>query len=153
MKTERTLQAIMVKYGKYYVGPDLFYQRLWRDRLREIGFVVTHLEKLDAHHVWQIRLRGTLTAQTNLLMSKPAGEKTLASEEPLTRQLELEIRRIAKEMGSPMQSDHLNIARTGKLFEVSFIWPPGKPGRLLRKEKKPDAFSFHIRSWLRRNPN
>lgn len=153
MSTERTLQAIMVKYGKYYVGPDLFYHRLWRDRLREIGFVVTCLEKLDAHHVWQIRLRGTLRAQTSLLMSKPAGQKILASEEPLTKQLELELRRIAKEMGSPIQRDHLNLTRTGKLFEVSFIWPPGKAGRLLRMEKKPDAFSFHMRFWLRRSWN
>ena len=143
----------MTKYGKYYVPPDLFYQRLWRERLREIGFVVTRLEKLDAHDVWHIRLRGTLAAQNYLLLSKSAGQKVLRSADPVTRQLQLEIRRMASEMGSLISKDHLEVTRQGKCFEISFIWPPGRPGRLLRTEKKPDAFSFHIRSWLRKNRN
>ena len=147
------IRTLMLRYGRYYVSPDLFYQRLWYERLREIGFVVTCLEKLDAHHVWRIRLRGTLKAQAHLLVSKPAGKKVMDCEDPMTKQLELEVRRIARDLGGPIPGDHLEIERTGKCFQIAFIWRFGTPGRLFRTEKKPDGFGFHIRAWTRQNRN
>ena len=64
-----------------------------------------------------------------------------------------EIQEIASELGPPIKTDCVSVARTGAYFHVSFIWPVGKPGLLLKKEKKPEAFSFLIRPWLRRNRN
>lgn len=148
-----TIRQLMLRYGRYSLPGDFFYHRLWHDRLREIGFVVTCLEKLDAHHVWRIRLRGTLKAQAHLLVSQPVGKKALAAENPMVKQLELQIRRIAAELGSPIRQDHLEIEHSGKTFQISFIWPMGNPGRLRRTEKRPDAFCFHVRAWVRRNRN
>jgi hypothetical protein len=147
------LKNILHRCGAYYHSADLFYQELWKQRLVGIGFRVLSVEKLPYHHVWDIRACGGLSAQTYLLVSKPVPAKLAWSEDPLPKQLESEIHQIAKDLGLAVRKDCLNVVRTGRYFRASFIWPMGKPGRLLKQEKKTEAFSFLIRPWLRRNRN
>jgi len=147
------LQRILCRCGAYYHPGDLFYQELWKQRLSQIGFRVLSVEKLWLHEVWDIRLCGNLTVQTYLLISQPAAKQDLYATEPLLKPIRAEIQRLARELGPPIKSDCLNVVRSGAYFRVTFIWPVGRPGRLLKKEKKAEAFSFLIRAWVRRNRN
>jgi hypothetical protein len=147
------LNKILLRCGAHYQSGDLFYQRLWRERLRSIGFRVLLVQKLFIHEVWEIRVCGNLAAQTYLLVSKPIPKKHAWSNEVLVKQLQAELHQIAIDLGLPIRRDCLTVIRTGAYFQASFIWPKGKPGLLLKKEKKPEAFSFLIKPWLRRNRN
>ena len=147
------LRNILRRCGTYYRPAELFYQELWKERLHQIGFRVISVEKLPYHHIWETRLCCTLTAQTYLLVSKPLPKRYASAKELLPKQLQSEIQQIAKDLGPPIKSDCINVARSGAYFRVSFIWPTGRPGRLLKIEKRAEAFSFLIRPWLRRNRN
>ena len=147
------LKQVLLKSGRYYRSGALFYHELWREHLRQIGFVVISVEKLDAHDLWTIRLRITSSAQLHLLLStKPAGQFKDQNDR-LVHELRAAVRRLANLMGPPIRSDYLSVQRAGTYCTVAFIWKPGSPGRLSRKEKKPSAFSFLIKPWLKRNTN
>jgi len=147
------LKQVLLKSGRYYRSAAHFYHVLWREHLRQIGFVVIYVEKLDAHDLWTIRLRITSSAQLHLLLSsKPAGHFKDENDR-LVHELRAAIRRLANTMGQPLRHDYLTVERAGAYCTVAFIWRPGKPGRLSRKEKKPSAFSFLIKPWLKRNTN
>ena len=89
------LRAILRRGGAYYQSGKLFYQRLWRQELIRIGFRVISVEKIIHHHLWEIRLGGTLTAQTYLLLSTPGG-KVAKDKDVLVQKLRAEVRRIAQ---------------------------------------------------------
>jgi hypothetical protein len=150
---DRFLEKILRRCGAYYHSGDLFYQELLKQRLSHLGFRVLSIEKLPYHHVWDIRLCGTLSAQTYLLVTKPVPKKDAWADDLMLRQLRSEMHEIVRDLGPPVKRDCLGVVRTGAYFRVSFIWPVGKPGQLLRKEKKAEAFSFLIRPWVRRNRN
>lgn len=119
-----------------------------------IGFRVLLVQKLSMHEVWEIRVCANLAAQTYLLISKPVPKKDIWSADPMRKQLQSEIHQIAKDLGLPIQRDCITVARSGgAYFTIAFIWQRGRPGMLLKKAKKPQAFSFLIRPWLRRNRN
>ncbi len=119
-----------------------------------IGFRVLLVQKLSLHEVWEIRLCGGLAAQTYLLVSKPVPKKDVWATDLMRKQLQSEIHQIAKDLGLSIQRDCITVVRTSSAyFKAAFIWPMGKPGMLLKREKKPEAFSFLIRPWLRRNRN
>jgi hypothetical protein len=147
------LSKILRRCGAYYHSADLFYQELWKQRLANIGLRVLSVERLPYHPVWELRLCGTLAAQTYLLLSRPVPAPVASSKDPLSKQLESEIHQIAKELGPAIRKDCLSVVRSGSYFRVSFIWPLGKPGCWLKQDKKPEAFSFLIRPWLRKNRN
>ena len=147
------LKTILLKSGRYYRSAALFYHELWREHLRQMGFIVISVEKLDAHDLWVIRLRITSSAQLNLLFSSASAGKCRAQNDRLEHELKAAARRFANTLGQPIRSDYLTVHRTGAYCTVAFIWKPGKPGRLLRTEKKPSAFSFLIRPWLKRIRN
>ena len=147
------LRRILRRCGAYYHSGDLFFQELWRERLVNIGFRVLFVEKLPYHDVWDVRVCGKLGAQVHLLTSKPSSAKLAWVDDPLPKLLQAEIRRIAEDLGCPIQRDCIGVARTGAYFRAGFIWPLGKVGRLLKKEKKTEAFSFLIKPWLRRGRN
>src|SRR5260370_42662337 len=65
---DRMLNKILRRCGAYYHSADLFYQELWKQRLINIGFRVMLVEKFPYHHVWEIRVCGSLTAQSYLLL-------------------------------------------------------------------------------------
>ncbi len=150
---DRVLHQILARCGTYYHAADLFYQELWKQRLAGMGFSVRSSERLPHHPVWDIRLRGNLAVQAYLLLSKPVPARLTGAKELMLKQLEAEIRQIARELGPPIRSDGLVVVRTGTYLRVGFIWPLGKPGLWLKPDKQPDAFSFLIRPWLHKNRN
>jgi hypothetical protein len=147
------LQKILRRCGAYYHSAAFFYQELWRDHLRQIGFRVLSIEKLPYHEVWDIRVCIKLCSQIYLLVSKLPPKQISKTKEPLVKQFQKEIQAIAGDLGPPIRNDCITVVRTGAYLRASFIWPKGRPGRLLKKEKRPEAFSFLIRPWLRRNRN
>ena len=147
------LRKVAMEAGAYYLPPDLFYQRLWRQRLQQIGFGVISVERLPHHPVWDIRLRGNLATQLHLLLSKPMASARSKEQNLLLRQIRTEIQQIAKQLGNPIRSDCLTIERKGTYVRLAFVWPLGKPGILRRKDKKPEPLSFLIKPWLRRIRN
>ena len=86
-------------------------------------------------------------------MTRPVPKRYLGSKDLLLKQFRLELQALACDMGPPIKTDHINVARQGAYLDAGFIWPMGKPGLLLKKEKKTEAFSFLIKPWLRRNRN
>ena len=150
---DKLLERILRRCGAYYHPADLFYHELWRDRLREIGFSVISVERLPHHPVWEIRLRGSLAAQAHLLLTRPVPKAHAFTEDLLVPQITSEIRRIAKNLGKPIKRDCVGVSRNGAYFRVSFLWPLGRPGLLLNREKRAEPFSFLIRPWLRRSRN
>ena len=143
----------MRKCGTYYHSAAFFYHEMWRERLRQLGFHVAFIERLPEHPVWRIRLRGSLTAQTYLLLTKPMTKLRAAAKDPLLAQLQSEIREIASDLGRPMKNDDIEVGRQGAYFLVTFIWSPGKPGLWLPKPKMTSPFSLLVRPWLRRARN
>ena len=146
------LKRVLLKCGRYYRSAALFYHELWREHLRQIGFVVIKIERLEQHDLWIIRVRLTSSSQLHLLLSsRPARKK--AGADPVEHQLKALVRAFANGLGTPIKTDYVTVTRTGHYCTIAFIWPPGEPGCLLRKERKPSAFSFLIRPWLRSNRN
>ncbi len=150
---DRLLERIMRQCGAYYHSGRFHFHELWRDRLREIGFHVISVERMPHHPVWEIRLRGSLAAQTYLLVTRPVPKALACADDLLVPQLKSEIRQIAKDLGKTIKSDCVGVTRSGAYFRVSFLWPLGKPGLWSRQEKRTEPFSFLIRPWLRRSRN
>jgi len=150
---DKRLKCILIQSGAYYESGKLLYHRLWRQRLRQADFTVVYVEKAPySRHLWHVGLRLSLSAQSYLLLTKPA-PKTLAKTDLLERQLTAEIMQIAAELGPRIRHDYITVIRNGPSIRVTFIWPRGHPGLLLQKNKKQDCFSFLIRPWLRQNRN
>jgi hypothetical protein len=150
---DKLVEKVMLKAGAYFHPADFFYHELWRDHLREIGFRVISVERLRHHPLWRIRLRATLAAQTFLLITRPMPKKNACATDPQVAQLKSEIQRLAKEMGKAIKSDCIGVCREGAYFRVAFLWPMGREGLLLKKEKSAAPFSFLIQPWLRRTRN
>jgi hypothetical protein len=147
------LEKILRQCGAYYQSGDLFYQRLWHQRLSLIGFRVVSVEKLPYHHIWDIRCYLTLTGQSYLLLSIPVSKPFLCAKDIVLKQLGAEIQRIAKDLGAKIRRDCIHVNRKGAYIRITFIWPVGQAGRWVKPEKKAEAFSLLIRPWLRRNRN
>ena len=150
---DRFLNRLLRRCGAYHHSARLFYHELWKQHLAHLGWRVLSVERLPYHPVWHIRLCGNLSVQIRLLVSQPVPAKPAEAEDLVSGQLVAEVRKIAKDLGPAIRRDCLNVARRGSYFQVSFIWPLGKQGVWVKPEKKPDAFSFLVRPWLRRNRN
>lgn len=152
VRKDALLRKILRQCGAYFHPADLFYQELWKQRLVSLGFRVLLVQKFELHNVWQIRVCGSLAAQTYLLVSKPVPKKDIWATDLMRKQLQAEIHQIANDLGLPIRRDCITVVREGKAyFKAAFIWPKGRPGMLLKRERKPEAFSFCIQPWLRRN--
>jgi hypothetical protein len=149
----KSLQIILQQCGAYYLSGDWFYHQLWYQRLSQIGFRVISIQKMPYHELWDIRLYGTLTSQSYLLLTKPVPKSQFSTKDQLLKQFQFEIQQIAKDLGEPIRQDCIQVARKGAYFRAILVWPLGKPGRWVKPEKRAEAFSFLIRSWLRRNRN
>jgi hypothetical protein len=148
------LEKILRQCGAYYQSGDLFYQRLWQQRLSHIGFRVISVEKLPYHHeLWFIRCYVTLAAQSYLLLTMPVSKPHFYAKDRVLKQLQAEIRRMAKDLGATIQRDCIHVGRKGAYLRITFIWPLGQPGRWVKEEKRAEPFSFLIRPWVRRNRN
>ena len=87
------------------------------------------------------------------LVSKPVPAKLAGDKDLLCKQLAAEVRQIARDLGPAIRKDCPHVARSGAYFQVSFVWPLGRAGLLLKQEQKPEAFSFLIRPWVRKHRN
>jgi hypothetical protein len=152
-RRDALLARILRRCGAYYHSADLFYQELWKQRLVNIGLRVLRVEKLKWHHVWDLRVCCNLTAQTYLLVSKPVPKRYLGTHDVLLKQFRSELQEIANELGAPIKRECITVVRHGAYLEASFIWPLGKPGLLLKTQKRPETFSFLISPWLKRSRN
>ena len=150
---ERQLKQVMLKCGQHHLSAALFYHRLWRQHLRNIGFHIILLEKLEQHEMWVIRVRITASAQLRLLAGKAPVRNLMKANDPFVHQLTGEVREFAASLGPPIAKDYLSVTRTGAYCTIAFMWPRGKPGRLLRKQQVTTAFSLMIRSWLKQVRN
>ncbi len=150
---DKGLKSFLLKCGSYYQSAELFYQRQWRQRLRQIGFRVISVKKMDGHHLWEIRLCCNLSAQSYLLLSKPVPKKLFAANDLLECQIKAEFRLISKDLGLVIKNDEITVTRNGAHMRVGFLWPKGRAGVLRKKEKRIEAFPFLIRRWLRRVRN
>ena len=144
---------ILCRCGAYYRSGDLFYQELWHQGLCQIGFRIISVTKLPYHQLWDIRMYGTLRAESYLLLSRPVAKSHLLTKDMLLKQLQGEIQQMAKDLGASIRRDCIHVGRKGAHFRITFIWPLGKPGRWVKPEKNAEAFSFLMQRWLRRNRN
>ena len=120
----------------------MFYQRLWHQRLSQIGFRVISVTKLPYHELWDIRLYGTLTSESYLLLTKSVPKRYAFSKDLLVKQFESEIQEIAKDLGLAIRRDCIQVDRKGAYFRVIVIWPLGKPGRGSNRRKRLRLFRF-----------
>ena len=119
-----------------------------------MGFRVISVERIQHHPAWHVRLRGTASARNHLLLSRPLKKWPKDEETDLILlQLKAEMQRIVAELGPQIKSDYITVMREGTFFSISFIWPVGTTGLLLRQQPKPDAFKLLIRPWLKTNRN
>jgi hypothetical protein len=150
------IKKFLARYGRYRTTADLFYHRQLRQRLAEIGFRVITIERLATHPVWEVRLKGNLDVQANLLLGQPLSERFGSpSRYWLEQQLKRRIQGILNTLGDPVRSDEITVARTGTYFQAAFVWPKGTPGVLGRSAKKvhPYQVAVELRRWLRRQRN
>jgi hypothetical protein len=160
MKTTRVqnllptaLVGALLCTGYAQLIPKSFFHALWKQRLVSIGFRILKIEKLWLHHVWDVRVCSSLAAQMYLLVVRPVPKRYLGREDLLLKQFRGELQDVARDLGAPIKTDCITVVRRGAYLEASFIWPKGRSGLLLKGEKRPDAFSFLIRPWLRRSRN
>lgn len=150
---DKYLDKIMRQAGAYVHSVELFYQELWRDRLAQIGFRVISVERIERHPVWDIHLCGNLTVQAYFLVSKPMPKRNAKAKDPFLAQVKSEVQEIARDLGQPIKSENLAITRNGRYVRVIFLWAMGKPGLLLKRPRRAEAFPFLIKPWLRKNRN
>ena len=73
------LKQFLAKYGKFREPEQFFYHYRLNERLAALGFRVISIERLDTHPVWNVRFRGSLEAQSQLLLDKSYKGKRPAS--------------------------------------------------------------------------
>ena len=144
------LRKLLPTHGRYFVPANWFYHLWLVQRFTELGFLVTSVEKHSAHHLWEIRMRGSLTAQAGLLMGaqlniwKPPDLEILVAKRT---------REILGDMGHPVPRDYVTVVRNGPYFIVALICQMGRAGRWARTARCPEPFSMVIRPWLRTQKN
>src|SRR5262245_47519912 len=105
------IKKFLARYGRYRTTGALFYHRQLRQRLAEIGFRVITIERMATHPVWQIRLKGNLTTQANLLIGQPVSDRFgPQSKYWMERQLKRQIQRILYTLGDPVRSNEIVVA-------------------------------------------
>ncbi|MCI0541094.1 MAG: hypothetical protein L0Z50_38315 [Verrucomicrobiales bacterium] len=134
--TDAHLRELMVRHGRYFIPANWFYHLWLAQRFTELGFFVTSVEKHPFHHLWEIRLRGSVTAQVDpeILLAKKTRE-------------------ILRDLGHPVPRDYVTVVRNGPYFIVALICQMGTAGRWARTAKCPHPFSMLIRHWFRMQRN
>ncbi|MHB8519954.1 MAG: hypothetical protein ACYDH9_04275 [Limisphaerales bacterium] len=146
------MRKFLARFGVYRVPRGLFYHRQMWQRLTVIGFRVLSIERLATHPVWRIRLKGTLAAQADLLLSQPPSIRVCArSQHWLEQQLKEWMQKILKHLGQAVPSGEIVVVRSGTYIQVTFVWPMGGPGVLAASPKHghPLQVSLVVRRWLR----
>ena len=145
------LNKFLAKYGYFIEPKQFFYHHRLRDRLTALGFRIISIERLDTHPVWNIRFKGNLEAQTNLLLAK----SYKGSSEVIEQRLKAEMHAILKSLGQAVKADELNVVRYGGYFQCVFVWPKGQPGKWYPQPKQihPLQDSGVMRRWMKSQRN
>jgi hypothetical protein len=152
------LKQFLAKYGYFIEPKQFFYHHRLHDRLTALGFRIISIERLGTHPVWNIRFRGNLEAQTNLLLGKSYKRKRPASwgsGEVIEQRLKAEMHAILKSLGQAVKADELNVVRYGGYFQCVFVWPRGQPGKWYPQPKQihPLQVSGVVRRWMKSQRN
>jgi hypothetical protein len=152
------LKQFLAKYGRHVEPGHLFYHLRLQERLSALGFRVISIERLAEHPVWNIRIRGSLEAQTNLLLGKSYKGKRPASwgsGEVIEQRLKAELAAILKSLGLAVKTDELTVVREGAYFGAAFVWPMGQPGTWCPPPKRPHPLqvSGFMHGWIKQQRN
>ncbi len=155
---KKNLKQFLAKYGRFVEPGQFFYHHRLHERLTGLGFRVISIERLDTHPVWNIRIRGNLEAQTNLLLGKSyKGKRPAAwgSGEVIEQRLKAEMQSILKQLGRAVKADELNVVRYGGYFQIVFVWPLGQPGKWFPRPARPHPLrvSGVMQRWLKGQRN
>lgn len=149
-KADVLLRKVLLAHGRYFVPANWFYHLWLMQRFTELGFLVNSVEKHPTHQMWEIRMRGSWTAEASLLMGAPLNIWKPPDPEVL---LAKKTREILRDLGHPVPRDYVTVVRNGPYFIVALICPMGTAGRWSRAAKCPEPFSMVIRPWLRTQKN
>jgi hypothetical protein len=152
------LKQLLAKYGRFVESGQFFYHHRLHERLASLGLRVISIERLEEHPVWNIRCRGNLEVQTNLLLGKSYKGKRPASwgsGEIIEQRLKAEMQSILKSLGKAVKADELNVVRYGGYFQVVFVWPLGKPGKWFPQPKRPHPLQVSgiMQRWIKGQRN
>ena len=148
LATDAFLADQLERCGAYFLSTELFYQELWMQRLCHLGFRVLSVRKEPHHHLWDIRLRAGPMEQHNLT-SQVVSQGPARPGGSMSRALERDIDRMAREMGLPIERNCLRAFRRGSYIQVVFLWPRGTPGSLHSPRRSVSKFAALIKPWLR----
>ena len=141
---EASLIKFLIKYGRYYQPARYFYHRQLGQRLREMGFRVRSIDRLETHSVWRVRLK-----QTDSCLDFLRPYRLL---EP---KLKVQIRCALKDLGHGIPAAEIVVAGYGVYFQIAFVWPLGSAGTWQPPSDHPNPFdvSLMFRGWLREKRN
>jgi hypothetical protein len=158
MKKKLGFKQFMAKYGRHVEPGRLFFHLRLRERLEALGFRVISIQRLDAHPVWELRVKGSLDAQTKLLLGKSHSGKRPASWgslEVIEQRLKAEMHTILKSLGRAVNADELNVVRYGGYFQVVFVRPMGQPGKWYAQPQRPHPLQVSgvVQRWIKAQRN
>lgn len=145
------LREVLQRAGAFVLPGGYFFHRLLKQAFECRGFRVLSVEKEQLHHIWIIRIR--LNSAPKASKYLPEFKRWKEGKEPIESRFRKLIRRLCREWGHPVESDTIQVIRSGKSVKVVLIWPVGSPGRLERDEIPGKAFQLLIRPWLRQLRN
>jgi len=132
----------------------------FEERLAALGFRVISIQRLDTHPVWNIRFRGSLDAQSKLLLGKSYSGNRPASWgscEVIEQRLKAQLAAILKSLGQAVKSDELTVVREGGYFGAAFVWPLGQPGKWYAQPKRPHPLQVQVsrivQRWIKQHRN
>jgi hypothetical protein len=152
------LKQFLAKYGKFREPEQFFYHYRLNERLSALGFWVISIERLDTHPVWNVRFRGSLEAQSHLLLGKSYKGKRPASwgsGEVIEQCLKAEMLSILKSLGKAVKADELTVVREGAYFGATFVWQLGQPGKWYPQPKRPHPLQVSgvVQRWIKQQRN
>jgi hypothetical protein len=152
------LKQCLAKYGRFVESGQFFYHHRLRERLTALGLRAISIQRLDSHPVWEIRVKGSLDAQTKLLLGKSYSGKRPASwgsTEVIEQRLKGEMQLILESLGQAVKADELSVIRYGGYFQLVFVWPLGQPGKWFAQPKRPHPLqvSGAVQRWIKQQRN
>ena len=152
----KKLNEFLVEFSRYSEPAEIFYHARIAEGLTRLGFRVLWIERLSKDRRWQLRLKATLEAQSQI-----AGQTYRARNlsygkvtKLLAGWLKMELRSILQQLGGGVEIGPIAVRRHGAHFRVAFVWSPGTPGRWRPQVcHHPFKASGMIRTWLKEQRN
>jgi hypothetical protein len=152
----KKLDEFLVEFSRYSEPAEIFYHASVAEGLTRLGFQVLWIERLSKDRRWQLRLKATLEAKSQIAgqtyrarnLSYGKATKLLAG------WLKTELRSILQQLGGGLEIGPIAVTRQRAHFRVAFVWSPGTPGRWRpRACHHPFKGTGMIRAWLKDHRN